>query len=164
MKFISAMIAALTIVSCGTETVKPQNNSQEQKQELVEVKNSELPKAIVLVTDAETKEVKAYSFDESLLNGKSFENLTEAEKTAIAASLEGAEISTTLQKDTFSLNDLEISVPENSSVQWFVGGFYGYGFGYRFRYGFGFGYPFGGFNYGFYRPFFGYGFGYPYFW
>ena len=75
------MIAALTIVSCGTETVKPQNNSQEQKQELVEVKNSELPKAIVLVTDAETKEVKAYSFDESLLNGKSFENPTEAEKT-----------------------------------------------------------------------------------
>lgn len=161
MKLISTIAIALLLTSCGSENKKEVANNNSS--ELVEVEDVELPKAIVLITDLETKEVTAHEIDAELLEGKDDADLTDAEKELLIAGIQSGEIPTKIQKEGFSLNEQEFAIPQKTSVQWFYGGgFFGYGFGFRFPYAFGFGYPFGGFGYGFFRPAFG--FGYGYFW
>ncbi len=161
------IIAATLLVSaCG---VNSESDAGKVSEELTKVENAAVPKTIVVVTDEETNEVKSYELSSELS-----ENMTEADKAEIAASLEGREISNSEDSNGFFLASDNLDLPSKNSANWYRRGyrrgyrrayrrsFYGYGYGYRFPYSYNYGYRYKRYSYRYYRPQYRYSYGYRY--
>ena len=159
------LAAALFMASCGTETNPTKDQSEDQN--LVRVSGAELPKTIILITNENTNNVKAYEVN-AQVSFESMKDLSEAEKNSLTQGLKGKEISTEAKKSELSVNMEDFDLPSRNTINWYYGGypgFYAYRYGYRFPYSYGFGFRYGGFRFAYYRPYYGYAYGYRnYYW
>ena len=164
MKLTKIFIAATALFAIGCGSEPKTTNENISTNDLVEVSEAQLPKAVILVTNQETKEVRAFELDQDFSQSQ-LTDLSEDAKKAFTESLQGREISTKPNGNAFAIDVNNFDLPAKNTVNWFYGryrGFYGYGFGYRFPYSYGYGFGYRGYLYGYYRPYYGYGFGYRY--